>query len=196
MSSQNAFVDLKNKVDPFDSVKIILLAIFTNLFAEFLTWMFIYRTKRYKQTKKEIDLLNKKIEMNKESIKGQSKHLDKKVKQQENELKYKSFDMMKTKMISMFIIGLFTVFFISLFSGLFQGIVVAKLPFVPFKLISGMSHRGILSNDLTDCSFIFLYVLCNVSFRPIIQKLLGFAPPRNTNQMPGMWNPLDDANFK
>ena len=134
--------------------------------------------------------------MNKESIKGQSKHLDKKVKQQENELKYKSFDMMKTKMISMFIIGLFTVFFISLFSGLFQGIVVAKLPFVPFRLISGMSHRGILSNDLTDCSFIFLYVLCNVSFRPIIQKLLGFAPPRNTNQTPGMWNPLDDSNFK
>ena len=73
MSSQNAFVDLKNKVDPFDSVKIILLAIFTNLFAEFLTWMFIYRTKRYTQTKKEIDLLNKKIEMIKES-KEKAKH--------------------------------------------------------------------------------------------------------------------------
>ena len=196
MSAHQNFVDLKNQVNPFDSIKIICLAIFTNLFAEFLTWMFIYRTKRYKQTKKEINALNKKIEQNKENIKGTSKHIDKKVKQQENELKYKSFDMMKTKMISMFIIGLFTIFFISLFNGLFQGIVVAKLPFVPFKLISGMSHRGILSNDLTDCSFIFLYILCNISFRPIIQKLLGFAPPRNTNQMPGFWNPLEDSNFK
>ena len=196
MSAHQNFVDLKNQVNPFDSIKIICLAIFTNLFAEFLTWMFIYRTKRYKQTKKEIDALNKKIEQNKENIKGTSKHIDKKVKQQENELKYKSFDMMKTKMISMFIIGLFTIFFISLFNGLFQGIVVAKLPFVPFKLISGMSHRGILSNDLTDCSFIFLYILCNISFRPIIQKLLGFAPPRNTNQMPGFCNPLEDSNFK
>ena len=196
MSAHQNFVDLKNQVNPFDSIKIICLAIFTNLFAEFLTWMFIYRTKRYKQTKKEIDALNKKIEQNKENIKGTSKHIDKKVKQQENELKYKSFDMMKTKMISMFIIGLFTIFFISLFNGLFQGIVVAKLPFVPFKLISGMSHRGILSNDLTDRSFIFLYILCNISFRPIIQKLLGFAPPRNTNQMPGFWNPLEDSNFK
>ena len=131
MSAHQNFVDLKNQVNPFDSIKIICLAIFTNLFAEFLTWMFIYRTKRYKQTKKEIDALNKKIEQNKENIKGTSKHIDKKVKQQENELKYKSFDMMKTKMISMFIIGLFTIFFISLFNGLFQGIVVAKLPFVP-----------------------------------------------------------------
>lgn len=188
------FVDAKNLINPFDSIKIICLAIFTNFFAEFLTWMFIYRTKRYKDTKKQIDLLNKKIEINKESIKGHSKQIDKKVKQQENELKFLSFDMMKTKMVSMFLIGLFTIFFISLFSGLFQGIVVAKLPFQPIGLISRMSHRGILSNDKTDCSFIFLYILCNISFRPIIQKILGFAPPRNTNQMPNFFN-LDDSSW-
>ena len=46
---------------------------------------------------------------------------------------------MLTKIVSMFIIGLFTVFFISLFNGLFQGIVVAKLPFVPFRLLIGMT---------------------------------------------------------
>lgn len=197
MSSErvNHFYQMdKNKVDPLDSIKIILLAIGTNLFAEFLTWIIIYRTKRYRDTKKQIDLLNLKIEKAKESTKGKSKHTDKKVKQQENDLKLLSYDMMKTKMISMFTIGLFTVFFISLFNGIFQGIVLAKLPFVPFKLLSGMSHRGILSNDLTDCSFTFFYVLCNVSFRPIIQKILKFAPPRNTNQMPNFFN-FDENNF-
>lgn len=195
MSSESEFVDIKNKIDPFDCIKIISLAIFTNLFSEFLTWMFIYRTKNYKITKKKIDLLNKKIENNKENIKGHSKQIDKRVKAQENDLKILNFEMMKTKMISMFMIGLFTVFFISLFNGLFQGIVVAKLPFIPFRLLSSMTHRGILSNDYTDCSFTFLYVLCNVSFRPIIQKILGFAPPRGGNQMP-TWNPLEDSKTK
>lgn len=185
----------KNKVDPFDCIKIILLAISTNLFAEFLTWIIIYRTKRYRDTKKQIDALNLKIEKAKENTKGHSKHVDKKVKQQENDLKVLNYHMMKTKMISMFTISLFTIFFISLFNGIFQGIVVAKLPFVPFKMLSGLTHRGILSNDLTDCSFTFLYILCNVSFRPIIQKLLGFAPPRNTNQMPNWFN-LDENTFK
>lgn len=85
-------------------------------------------------------------------------------------------------MLTTFIIGLFTVFFISLFHNLFQGIVVAKLPFEPFGLLSGMTHRGILSNDMTDCSFIFLYILSNFVMRPVIQKVLGFAPPRNSNQ--------------
>ena len=186
-------IDLKNQINPIDCFKIIFLAIFTNLFAEFLTWMFIYRTKKYKETKKQIDALKKKIESNKENIKGRSKQLDKKVKKQENDLKYLNFTMMLTKMVSMFIIGLFTVFFISLFNGLFQGIVVAKLPFVPFRLLIGMSHNGILSNDLTDCAFMFLYVLCNISFRPIIQKFLGFAPPRNTNQLPDFWNQIEEG---
>ena len=181
----------KNFIDITDSIKIVILAIFTNLFAEFLTWMFIYRTKDYKENKKLMDILSKKLEINKESIKGKNKQLDKKIKQQEKELKNLGYEMMKIKFISMIIIGLFTFFFISLFSGLFQGIVVAKIPFVPFKLLRGLSHRGILSNDFTDCSFIFLYVLCNISFRPIIQKMLGFAPPRTTNKVPDFFG-LED----
>ena len=189
----NSAADSKNFIDIYDGLKIILLAISTNLFAEFLTWMFIYRTKKYKENKKQMDILNKKLEINKESVKGHSKQLDKKIKQQENELKLLGFEMMKIKFISMVIIGLFTFFFISLFNGLFQGIVVAKIPFIPFKLLRGLSHRGILSNDYTDCSFIFLYVLCNISFRPIIQKMLGFAPPRSTNKMPD-WFGLDENN--
>ena len=85
-------------------------------------------------------------------------------------------------MITTFIIGLFAVFFISLFHNIYQGIVVAKLPFEPIGLISGLTHRGILSNDFTDCSFIFIYILSNFCIRPVIQKLLGFAPPRTNNQ--------------
>ena len=75
-------VDSKNFIDIKDSIKIIILAIFTNLFAEFLTWLFIYRRKKYKENKKQMDILSKKLEINKESIKGKRKQLDKKIKQQ------------------------------------------------------------------------------------------------------------------
>ena len=183
--------DSKNFIDITDCLKIVFLSIFTNLFAEFLTWMFIYRTKKYKENKKQMDKLTKSLEVTKESTKGKRKQIDKKIKQQENELKYMGFEMMKIKFISMIIIGLFTFFFISLFNGLFQGIVVAKIPFVPFKLLRGLSHRGILSNDFTDCSFVFLYLLCNISFRHINKKILGFAPPRTANKMPDFFG-LED----
>ena len=111
-------INLKNQINPIDCIKIIFLAIFTNLFAEFLTWMFIYRTKKYRETKKQIDMLKKKIELNKESIKGKNKQLDKKVKKQENDLKYLNFTMMLTKMVSMFIIG-YLQFFLFLYFMVF-----------------------------------------------------------------------------
>ena len=55
---------------------------------------------------------------------------------------------------------------------------VAKLPFVPISMVQGLSHRNLKGDDLTDCSFIFLYILCTMSIRQNIQKLLGFAPSR------------------
>ncbi|KAG7154208.1 Calcium load-activated calcium channel-like 2 [Homarus americanus] len=35
-----------------------------------------------------------------------------------------------------------------------------KLPFLPISWLQGLSHRNLLGDDYTDCSFIFLYILC------------------------------------
>lgn len=47
----------------------------------------------------------------------------------------------------------------------FEGRVVAKLPFVPLPLLQGISHRGLLGDDYTDCSFIFLYIVATIPIR-------------------------------
>lgn len=39
-----------------------------------------------------------------------------------------------------------------------------------------------MGDDYTDCSFIFLYILCTMSIRQNLQKLLGFAPSRAMNR--------------
>ena len=44
---------------------------------------------------------------------------------------------------------------------------VAKLPFEPFALLRGISHRNLMGSDFTDCSFIFLYILCTMSIREV-----------------------------
>ena len=67
---------------------------------------------------------------------------------------------------------------LSMFNSIFDGRVVAKLPFTPIYWVQGLSHRNLLGDDMTDCSFIFLYILCTMSIRQNIQKALGFAPSR------------------
>lgn len=71
---------------------------------------------------------------------------------------------------------LFVVF--GFLNNLFEGKAVAKLPFVPARIVQKMSHRGLQGDDPTDCSMAFLYFLCSISIRTNLQKFLGFAPPR------------------
>lgn len=86
----------------------------------------------------------------------------------------------------------------------FDGRVVAKLPFQPFSLIQGLSHRNLMGSDPTDCSFIFLYILCTMAVREVnqtrypfclsfirslfsqnLQKLFGFGVSRTASKLGG-----------
>ena len=49
----------------------------------------------------------------------------------------------------------------------FDGRVVTKLPFVPISWFQNLSHRNLPGSDYTDCSFIFLYILCTMSIRQV-----------------------------
>lgn len=69
----------------------------------------------------------------------------------------------------------------------FDGRIVARLPFTPISWIQGLSHRNLPGDDYTECSFIFLYILCTMSIRQNIQKMLGFAPSRAASKQGGMF---------
>ena len=53
------------------------------------------------------------------------------------------------------------------FTSRFDGRVVAKMPFVPISLLQGISHRNLGGDDYSECSFIFLYILCTMSIRQV-----------------------------
>ncbi|XP_053206222.1 calcium load-activated calcium channel-like [Panonychus citri] len=162
-----------------DCILILFISIFTALLGEALTWLMVYRTEKFKKLKGEVERQCKRLEKKKEII-GESsdKQQKKKLEREEEKLKNHNRDLSLVKMKSMFAIGLAFTALLSMFNSIFDGRIVAKLPFEPISLIQGLSHRNISGNDYTDCSFIFLYILCTMSIRQNIQKILGFAPSR------------------
>lgn len=68
----------------------------------------------------------------------------------------------------------------------YDGVVVAKLPFTPLSLLQGLSHRNLSGVDMTDCSSTFIYILCTLSIRANIQKLLGITPQDKNG--PSLWD--------
>lgn len=74
--------------------------------------------------------------------------------------------------------------FITVLNSYFEGTVVARLPFQPFSLIAGISHRTLPGDDYYECSMTFFYILCSMCIRTTLQKLLGTEPPRGAASNP------------
>lgn len=169
-----------------DSLLIVFISVFTALLAEGLTWLLVYRTEKYKKLKSEVEKQSKKLEKRKETF-GETtdKSQKRRLEREEEKLKNNNRDLSAVRVKSMFAIGFCFTALLGTLNSIFEGRVVAKLPFVPIGLLQGISHRNLLGEDYTDCSFIFLYILCTMSIRQNMQKLLGFAPSRAASKQSG-----------
>ncbi|XP_072046072.1 calcium load-activated calcium channel-like [Amphiura filiformis] len=169
-----------------DTILIVFISVCTALLSEGITYLLVYRTETYKKLKSEVEKQSKKLERSKEAFgENSDKGQKKKLERQEERLKTNSRDLSLVKMKSMFVIAFTFTSLMGMFNSIFDGRIVAKLPFLPISWLHGISHRNLLGNDFTDCSFIFLYILCTMSIRQNIQKLLGFAPSRAAAKQAG-----------
>jgi hypothetical protein len=88
------------------------------------------------------------------------------------------------KMKSTILISIFTIVTLSSLGNYYQGKPVARLPFQPFSLLSSITHRGLVGDDLTECSYIFVYLLASYLFRADIQAFFGFETKAAANANP------------
>jgi len=169
-----------------------LLIVFASLcsafFAEGLSWLLVYRTAGYQAQRAKIERITNKLQRKKSkpTTLDKKKRAGKRIAQYEQMLSDTNKDMTFSKMQSMVVVGLTLVSLFGILSGHFSGRAVARLPFEPISLVRALSHRGLEGGDATECSFVLVYILCSISFRSNIQKLLGFAPPK-TGSGPTLW---------
>ena len=172
----------------FYTLIIVFISFCTAFVGEGLTWLLVYRTEKYKRLKSDVERESKKLERKKE-IHGDSleKSYKKKIERSEEKLKNNNRDLSLVKMKSMFATGFAFTALLSMFNNIFDGRIVAYLPFTPTSWIQGLSHRNLSGDDYSECSFIFLYILCTMSIRQNVQKLLGLAPSRSASKHVGLF---------
>jgi calcium load-activated calcium channel len=91
----------------------------------------------------------------------------------EDQLKKTSQQQMMNSMKCNVIIGILMIVALNLVGTHFQGIVVARLPFEPFSLIQGITHRNIEGTDFKECAYLFIYILSTFVLRTNIKKIFG-----------------------
>lgn len=102
------------------------------------------------------------------------KQQKKKIEREEERLKNNNRDLSLVKMKSMFAIGFAFTALLSMFNSIFDGKIVARLPFTPITWVQGLSHRNLSGDDYTECSFIFLYILCTMSIRQVFHSFNNY----------------------
>lgn len=124
--------------------------------------------------------MEKRKEAHGDSLDKQQK---KKIEREEERLKNNNRDLSFVKMKSMLAIGFAFTALLSMFNSIFDGRVVARLPFVPISWIQSLSHRNLSGDDYTECSFIFLYILCTMSIRQVIYLYIQFLYLRKNSDL-------------
>lgn len=132
-----------------DAVLITVIAFCTALLGEGLTYVLVYRSDEYKRLKQAMERKTKKLERKKENVDTASaanRTAKRKIEREEERLKATNRDLSMFRMKSMLAIGFVFTALLSTFSSIFEGRVVAKLPFVPISLVQGLSHRSLTGN--------------------------------------------------
>ena len=60
----------------------------------------------------------------------------------------------------------------------FGNVVLGALPFEPLGFVSGMTHRGLESENMREVGAFFILTCITSGFRGMLSKLVGKEPPR------------------
>lgn len=175
---------------------IVCVSLCAAVLSEAISYALVYRHDSWKKLTSSIDALAAKIDKKKETAPVAGKKPEKKLQQLELQLSTKQAELSRAKMTSMIAVSATLMLTYNVLSNVYDGVVVANLPFTPFPLIQGISHRRLSGSDMTECSFAFLYLLSSMALRQSVQRYFGFAPKTkatssffNPPQQPGAASP-------
>lgn len=150
----------------------ILMSIASAAIGETLSWYFVYRTPDYKKKLAHIYNCGDRLT----AIKADRLATPKKIEDAENDLSEANRSLTMYKMKSSLMVGFVLVTLITSMNTVFEGMPAARLPFEPFAIARGITHRTLFGEDWRECSVMFIYLSFSMAFRQIAQKIFGGAP--------------------
>eukprot|EP00123_Amoebidium_parasiticum_P022236 comp8294_c0_seq1/m.3698 comp8294_c0_seq1/g.3698 ORF comp8294_c0_seq1/g.3698 comp8294_c0_seq1/m.3698 type:complete len:204 (-) comp8294_c0_seq1:265-876(-) len=168
------------------SIIMSLITLAVSMLTEVVNYYLLYRKESYKSIVAQMERHREKMEREKAQLEGKAKmdarKREKIVEGLENTYKAMGVDLQKEKIGSQIASAFVFLSVLGAFSNVFEGLVMGKLPFVPFGFIQGMSHRGLSGEDYTECNYLFIYVVASMITRPLVQHLFGVAPKRGVEE--------------
>mmetsp|Transcript_25028 Transcript_25028/g.36949 ORF Transcript_25028/g.36949 Transcript_25028/m.36949 type:complete len:178 (-) Transcript_25028:62-595(-) len=171
-----------------DAVFICTVSAAVTLLSEGISWYFIYRKAPYQRLKEKIEKTYYSVQRMKRDG-GDEKTLAK----MEKDMKRDNTQLSGMKMYSLIFLSIVMFVLYQVMRKTYSDVVVAKLPFEPLSLFTKMTHSGLTSLDMTDCSFGCIYGLSTFAIRANLQKMIGNGTPKGVGSMFDQMNQLSSV---
>jgi len=154
-------------------IYMILMAVGMMVIVEVVNWFFLYRKTWYVDLVKDS---NKKLELYdaaKNTLKvGSEKNHENRLKNLKSSSDAAAQQLQSSKMKVGAFANVMMLFLVPLANRKFAGFIAGRLPFQPFFLFKYLAHQGLTNPMPTDCSPMFVYILCTTALRPIVQRFM------------------------
>ena len=130
--------------------------------------------------KLELEKSTKKLEKMKKDLETKTDtKLQKRIDDEEKRLRSAQKELMTSKSKSSLMVSVLSIGIMITLRKVYAGKIVARLPFEPIWMFKNLAGAGIESDGTySECGYIFLYILCNMSIKASIQKACGFTTTR------------------
>ncbi|KAG2499879.1 hypothetical protein HYH03_002168 [Edaphochlamys debaryana] len=157
---------------------IVGLSCFIIFFIEVVTLLFVANSSSYRRLIADIDRTQKELDrIGAAGASAASGAAKKRERALEVQMTYLGRDFFFHRMKQMVIMTALLGMMFYVLRTWYMGKVVAQLPFAPISFFSRLTQQWIESPAPYDCSFLFLYILCNMGIKPNVAKLMGTALP-------------------
>ncbi|GFR40935.1 hypothetical protein Agub_g1595 [Astrephomene gubernaculifera] len=159
-------------------VAIVSMSCMAILFVEVLTVLLVTSSSAFKRLVADIDRASKELDRLAATGAGATTPAQKKRERAlETQLTYLARDFYAHRIKQYAIMGMVLAAMFYVLRTWYAGRSVAVLPFAPRFPFAMIAHKWLEQPAATDCSFLFLYMICNVGVKPNIAKLMGTQLP-------------------
>lgn len=165
----------------FDIAVVLGVSMGATAITEILTYKLVYSRDDYTRAQEDVTRLTRQTEAaSSSSAAAKGKAGDKKKDHLQQTLTDRSNALQRFRIMAAAIVGVGMFLAFLLVSHLYDGVPIARLPFVPIGFVSSLSQRGLaetgLERDPRLASASFVFILSTFSTRVLLQRALGLTP--------------------
>ncbi|KAJ2726224.1 hypothetical protein GGI07_000701 [Coemansia sp. Benny D115] len=181
-----------------DFISVLGLSLVASAVSEAISYVLVYRTEQFQQVKQKVKQCEQKLEEENQTVAtGNGKNKQRRIESLNAQLstaRNKASSLQMRNMIVVAVVQLLSVYWVG---SVYDGRVVARLPFEPLSFFKSLTHRGLPEDSPANvCSATFVFILGGLMFKAVLDRYLQLGLPKSGSLPKWVTNPEEVMGMK